>query len=69
MQQMEIWSVILFLSRQQFHAKQVFVLSSSMKVGLVIVRREFHPSLLKWHFIVTHVYLTILLTIIASHHL
>ena len=33
MQQMEIWSVILFLSRETFHAKKVFVLSSSMKLG------------------------------------
>ena len=29
----EIWLVILFLSRQKFHAKQIFVLSSSMKLG------------------------------------
>ena len=30
---MEIWLVILFLSRKTFHAKQTFVLSSSMKLG------------------------------------
>ncbi len=29
----EIWLVILFLSRKKFHAKQIFVLSSSMKLG------------------------------------
>lgn len=29
----EIWLVILFLSRQKFHAKQIFVPSSSMKLG------------------------------------
>ena len=29
----EIMLVILFLSRQKFHAKQIFVLSSSMKLG------------------------------------
>ena len=28
MQQMEIWLVILFLSRKKFHAKQMFVISS-----------------------------------------
>ena len=33
MQQMEIWLVILFLSRKKFHAQQTFVLSSSMKLG------------------------------------
>ena len=33
MQQMEIWLVILFLSRKKFPAKQIFVLSSSMKLG------------------------------------
>ena len=32
MQQMEIWLVILFLSRKKFHAKQIFVLSSSVKL-------------------------------------
>ena len=31
MQQMEIWLVILFLSRQKVNAKQMFLLSSSMK--------------------------------------
>ena len=31
--QVDIWLVILFLSRQKFHAKQIFVLSSSMKLG------------------------------------
>ena len=30
---MEIQLVILFLSRKEFHAKQIFVLSSSMKLG------------------------------------
>ena len=30
---MEIWLVILFLSRQKFHAKHIFVLSSFMKLG------------------------------------
>ena len=29
----EILLVILFLSRQKFHAKQIVVLSSSMKLG------------------------------------
>ena len=29
----EIWLLILFLLRQKFHAKQIFVLSSSMKLG------------------------------------
>ena len=29
----EIWSVILFLSREKFHAKQIVMLSSSMKLG------------------------------------
>ena len=33
MQQMEIWLVILFFSRKKFHAKQICVLSSSMKLG------------------------------------
>ena len=33
MQQMEIRLVILFLSRKKFHAKQICVLSSSMKLG------------------------------------
>ena len=33
MQQIEIWLVILYLSRREFHAKQMFVLSSSMKLG------------------------------------
>ena len=32
----EIWLVILFLSRQTFHAKQILVLSSSMKLGPVV---------------------------------
>ena len=27
----EIWLVILFLSSNKFHAKQIFVLSSSLK--------------------------------------
>ena len=31
--QVEIWLVILFLSRKKFNAKQIFVLSSSMKLG------------------------------------
>ena len=35
MQQKGIWLVNLFLSRQKFHAKQIFVLSSSMKLGPV----------------------------------
>ena len=30
---MEIWLVNLFLSRKKYHAKQIFVLSSSMKLG------------------------------------
>ena len=30
---MEILLVILFLSRKKFHAKQIFVISSSMKFG------------------------------------
>ena len=30
---MKIWLVNLFLSRQKFHAKHIFVLSSSMKLG------------------------------------
>ena len=29
----DVWLVILFLSRKTFHAKQTFVLSSSMKLG------------------------------------
>ena len=29
----EIWLVIMILSRKTFHAKQMFVLSSSMKLG------------------------------------
>ena len=33
MQEMEIWLVILFLSSKEFNAKQIFVLSSSMKLG------------------------------------
>ena len=33
MQQTENWLVILFLSRKKCHAKQTFVLSSSMKLG------------------------------------
>ena len=33
MQQTEILLVILFLSRQKFHAEQICVLSSSMKLG------------------------------------
>ncbi len=40
----EIWLVILFLSRKKFHAKQIVVLSSSMKLGpgipLVIMPRK-----------------------------
>ena len=32
-QQLETWLVILFLSWKKFHAKQMFVLSSSMKLG------------------------------------
>ena len=32
-QQMEIWLVNLFLSWKKFHAKQIFELSSSMKLG------------------------------------
>ena len=30
---MEIWLVILFLSRKKFNAKQICVLSSTMKLG------------------------------------
>ena len=37
MQQMEIWLVILFLTRKKFHAKQIFVLSISMKLGTVLL--------------------------------
>ena len=37
MQQMEIWLVILFLSRKKFQAKQMFVLSSSTKFGPVLL--------------------------------
>ena len=33
MQQMDILLVILFLSRKKFHAEQIFVLSSSMKLA------------------------------------
>ena len=36
----KIWFEILFLSRQTFHAKQIFVLSSSMKLG---------PGRCYWH--------------------
>ena len=32
MQQMQIWLVILFLSKKKFHAKQIVVLTSSMKL-------------------------------------
>ena len=31
--QVEIWLVILFLSRQKIHAMNIFVLSRSMKLG------------------------------------
>ena len=34
---MEIWLVILFLPRKKFYAKQIFVLSGSMKLGPVVV--------------------------------
>ena len=30
----DIWLVILFLIRKKFHAKQIFLLSISMKLGL-----------------------------------
>ena len=33
MQQEQIWLVILFFSRKKFHAKQICVLSSAMKLG------------------------------------
>ena len=33
MQKKEKWLVILFLSRKKFHAKQICVLSSAMKLG------------------------------------
>ena len=35
MQQMEIWLVILVLSRKKFHAEQIFVLTGFMKLGPV----------------------------------
>ena len=48
MQQMETWLVILFLSSKKFHAKQICVLSSSMKLGpdrgLLCVFQEFKPK-------------------------
>ena len=44
MQQKEIWSVILFLSRKQFQAKQIFVLSSSMKLGPCLLSIGFLAS-------------------------
>ena len=52
MQQMEIWLVILFLSRKKFHAKQIFVLSSSMKLGpgvLTFITRQSGKTLHSTH--------------------
>ena len=47
----EIWLVILFLSRKKFHAKQIFVLSSTMKLGhglkihyICFIRNIFYKS-------------------------
>ena len=37
---MEIWLVILFLSRKTFHAEQIFVLSSAMKLGPGLLYRQ-----------------------------
>ena len=34
---MEIWLVNLFLSRQKLYAKQICVLSSSMKLGTGVI--------------------------------
>ena len=42
MQQMEIWLVILFLSRKKCHAKQISVLSSSMKLGPALCPQRVH---------------------------
>ena len=55
MQQMEIWLAILFLSRKKFRAKQIFVLSSSIKlgpgnIGLVRQREFFYPTVNPWNF-------------------
>ena len=49
MQQMEIWLVILSLSRKKFHVQQIFVLSSFIKLGPVfssgkIERAEDHSG-------------------------
>ena len=41
---MEIWLVILFLSRKKFHAKQICVLSSSMKSGPVVRTFTLEPT-------------------------
>ena len=40
MDKMEIWLVILFLSRKKCHAKQICVLSSAMKLGPGLIRDE-----------------------------
>ena len=40
MQHMEIWFVILFLSRKKFRAEQMFVLSSSMKLGPIHLKQH-----------------------------
>ena len=37
---MEIWLVILFLRRKKFNAKQIFMLSSSMKLGPAFRKKE-----------------------------
>ena len=50
---MEIWLVILFLSRKKFHAKQMCLLSSSMKLGPVLslgVSQHMHETNL-WKFV------------------
>ena len=44
MQQMEIQLVILFLSKKKFHAKQICLLSSSMKLGPELKWEEKIPT-------------------------
>ena len=44
---MEIWLVILLLSRKIFHAKQTFMLSSSMKLGPDVNRDLTNKSVTK----------------------
>ena len=48
---MEIWLVVLFLSRKKFHAEQIFVLSCSMKLG--------HGHLCPWILLCFFVFLVV----------